>query len=158
MSLRNNIHTQRARLAYADAYLHGDLPNALREPTTAEIFEARAKAGRMTPLEVILAAMDAMVDEVNATAEKLGAARTGKARATLKAELGATVLRAVSVAKEAAPYIHRKQPLAVETRDLTAEDAAAQAQTVRDVGAVLLQHARSTKALGAATDVQQICD
>jgi hypothetical protein len=51
-------------------------------------------------------------------------------------------LDACTLAKEIAPYIHRKQPIAVESRDLTDEDKQRMARTVSEVEKVLSAHQR----------------
>lgn len=99
---------QMAKTAYAEAYLHNALPSALRPLSLVEILEARREAGRMSPLEVILTSMDKFVEEANAIALEVEAARTSKQRKELKLKLQGMVGRAVDVAKDAAPYCHAK--------------------------------------------------
>ena len=97
-----------ARTAYAEAYLNNSLPNKLRPLHVTEILQARHDAGLMSPLEVMLAAMDRVVVEANKLAEQVDQARTPKLRGQLKAQLRQLALDAVDIAKDATPYCHPK--------------------------------------------------
>lgn len=55
-------------------------------------------------------------------------------------------LDACGLAKEIAPYVHRRQPQAIETKDLTEEERRAMSDTVRDVERILAEHQHQKRA------------
>ena len=100
-----------------------------------------------TPLSALFADAPFLVKDVDAFFKaglpayfkhRIKVAPSDAARAKMTPEPG--------LAKELAPYVHRKQPQAIETKDLTDAERQAMSETVREVEKVLAEHQHAKRA------------
>ena len=109
-----------------------------------DVVDTILKTSGATPLEVMVNTMQMLYSGAQAAIRELQGT-VGPEREYLMELARLRATNACALAKEIAPYIHRKQPLAVETRDLTDEDKQRMAETVREVESVLAQHQRTKR-------------
>lgn len=104
-----------------------------------DVLKTIVAASGTTPLDVMTNTMQMLYNGAQRALEQYETA-VGPEREYLLDVARKHSLDACALAKEIAPYIHRKQPLAVETRDLTDEDKQRMAGVVREVEKVLNAH------------------
>lgn len=109
-----------------------------------ELLTAILDAPGATPLDIMTNTMRLLYSAAqNALRDAQGA--EGPEREYLMDVARKHSVDACQLAREIAPYMHRKQPIALETKDMTDEDKRKMADTVRELEQLLLAKERSKR-------------